>query len=251
MRDPGDLARLALFSIFGIVINQVCFIEGLARTTPTHSSLIVTTIPVWTLILAVLLGKERLRPRKAIASVVAFVGVLLVIRPGWGTVSAESLLGDTLTLINAASFALFLVISRPLLARLDPLVATTALFAFGSLAMAVVGLPELLTVTPASVSSHIWWLGAFIVLMPTVGAYVIQAWALARVESSVVAFFIFLQPVIATGLSVTLLHERPGWPVLVGALLIFAGVGITLSRSRSGRRNAGDDATDQGTGSPG
>jgi drug/metabolite transporter (DMT)-like permease len=167
-----------------------------------------------------------------------------VTRPGWGTVSAESLLGDTLTLINAASFALFLVISRPLLARLDPLVATTALFAFGSLAMAVLGLPELRTIEPAAVSPHIWWLGAFIVLMPTVGAYVIQAWALARVESSVVAFFIFLQPVIATGLSVVLLGERPGWPVLVGALLIFAGVGITLSRSRRAGR-------DQEAGSPG
>jgi len=37
-RDPKDLGLLALFSVFGVVVNQVCFVEGLSRTTPTHSA---------------------------------------------------------------------------------------------------------------------------------------------------------------------------------------------------------------------
>ena len=45
-RDPVDLAKLALFSLFGVVLNQVLFVEGLSRTTPFHSSLINTSIPV-------------------------------------------------------------------------------------------------------------------------------------------------------------------------------------------------------------
>jgi drug/metabolite transporter (DMT)-like permease len=55
-----------------------------------------------------------------------------------------------------------------------------------------------------------------------------QYWALARVDSSVVAFFIYLQPVIATTLSVVLLHERPGFAVLCGGALIFLGVYLAL-----------------------
>ena len=73
----------------------------------------------------------------------------------------------------------------------------------------------------ATVSSTAWLLIAYIIVFPTALAYVMQYWALARVDSSVVAFFIYLQPVIATTLSVVLLHERPGFAVLCGGAYAF------------------------------
>ena len=65
-RALRDLALLAVFSLFGVAINQVCFVEGLARTTATHSSIINTLIPAWTLLFAVLLGREALTAIKAL-----------------------------------------------------------------------------------------------------------------------------------------------------------------------------------------
>src|SRR5262249_20570374 len=55
----GDLPRLALYAFFGIVLNQVLFAEGLARTTPSHSAILNSLIPVMTLGIAILAGKER------------------------------------------------------------------------------------------------------------------------------------------------------------------------------------------------
>ena len=63
-RSPRDLAAIAMFSVFGVVINQVCFVEGLSRTVTSHSSIINTAIPVATLLFAILMGRERATTRK-------------------------------------------------------------------------------------------------------------------------------------------------------------------------------------------
>jgi drug/metabolite transporter (DMT)-like permease len=227
-RRAGDWGRLALFSVFGVVVNQICFVEGLSRTTPTHSAIINTTIPVSTLLFAVLLGRERLSGAKALAWGLAFAGVMLVIRPWQPAAGEATVLGDVLCLINATSFAFFLVISRRLLTRTDPLAATAALFAIGSLGIALVGWRPLWEFSPRAVSSSFWPLAAFAIVFATAGTYLLNYWALARVDSSVVALFIYLQPLLAATLSALWLGERPGLDVIAGGLLIFGGVYLSL-----------------------
>lgn len=228
--SPRVLGQLAFYSLFGVVINQACFVEGLYRTTPVHSSIIMTTIPVATLLFAVSLGRERLDGRKIASLAVAFFGVLLVIRPTAADVTDVRLLGDALTLVNALSYSLFLVISRKLLSRIDPLGATVVILAFGSLGMLLPGLTALPGFDPGQVSARTWLLGALIVLFPTAAAYFLNYWALARLESSVVAFFIYLQPLIATTLSILFLDERLTTSIVIGASLIFCSVYLALRK---------------------
>ena len=71
---------------------------------------------------------------------------------------------------------------------------------------------------------------AYITLGPTALAYWLQYWALARTDSSVVAFFIYLQPLIATGLSISLFGDRLTWPLVGGATLIFVAVFVALRK---------------------
>ncbi|NIM01935.1 MAG: EamA family transporter [Acidobacteria bacterium] len=224
-REPKVWGLLALFSFFGVAINQVCFVEGLSRTTPTHSALMNTTIPVSTLVIAVLYGQERIRARQVLALLTALAGVLLVIRPWAAGVTAEIKSGDLLTLINATSFSFFLVISKRLMMRIDALAGTAILLTFGALMVGILGVPPLLEVNIGGLSARFWWLALFIILLPTAAAYVINYWALGKVDSSLVAFFIFLQPAIAATLSWVILGERPAPLMFVGAALIFLGVG--------------------------
>lgn len=229
-----DLGTLALFSIFGVVINQICFVEGLHRTTPTHSALINTWIPVGTLLFAVLLGRESMSWRKGASLLLALAGVLLVIRPDRPATGGATLTGDLLTLVNGTSYAFFLVISKRMLSRSDPLAATAVLLIFGTIGIGLVGLPSLATFDPAAVPWTIWGLGALIVLFPTAGAYFLIYWALARAESSLVALFIYLQPLIAGILSAAVLGERPAISTYLGAALLFAGVGIATRAGQEG-----------------
>ncbi len=228
-RSRRDLLTLALFSVFGVVINQICFVEGLYRTTATHSALINAWIPVGTLLFAVLLGRESMTGRKASSLALAIAGVLLVIRPDRPSAGEATITGDLLTLVNGTSYAFFLVISKRILSRTDPLAATALLLLFGTIGIGFVAMPALVDFDPRSVPAAIWGLGALIVVFPTAGAYFLIYWALARAESSLVAIFIYLQPLLAGVLSAIVLGERPEASTYAGAALLFTGVWLATS----------------------
>lgn len=230
---PRDHARLAGLALLGIVVNQICFAEGLARTTPSHSALINTTIPVATLLFALLLRKERPRAAGLLGIATALTGVLVLLQVDDLPRGAPWVLGDLLTLINAASFSLFLVLSRDTIRRLGPTASTAGLLCWGSLGVAAYGAGPLGSLDPAVFTPRILALAAYIVVFPTVLAYLLNSWALARVESSRVALFIYLQPVITAILSTTFLGEAITGRLLGSSALVFLGVLLASRRPRS------------------
>jgi drug/metabolite transporter (DMT)-like permease len=233
-RAPRDLAAIALFSVFGVMINQVCFIEGLARTATPHSSIINTFIPVATLLIAILLGRERATPRKLAGIGLSICGVLYLVAHSGTVLGGGVMLGDLLTLTNGLSYSFFLVISKPILSRHSSLAVTAELLLFGAVGISLAGAPQLATVDFRAVPASIWWMAAFVVVFCTVAAYILNAWALKRVDSSLVALFIYLQPLVASTVAVAFQGERLGMETLVAAALIFTGVGVALRASSTG-----------------
>jgi drug/metabolite transporter (DMT)-like permease len=185
-RSPRDLALLAVFSLFGVAINQVCFVEGLSRTTAIHSAIINSLMPAWTLFFAVVLGREAPTLRKALSLVLAVAGVLLVIRPESASFTSATFVGDMITMINSMSYSFFLVISKRTMHRVDALAATALLFVFGTVPIALFGGAAAARLDLGAVSTAVWLWGAFIILLPTAGAYVLISWTLARAEASLV-----------------------------------------------------------------
>src|SRR4030095_7936614 len=99
------LPRLLLAALLGVVLNQVLFTEGLARTSPAHSAVINAGIPTWTMVIATLCGQERLSLRRggAIALAPTGVGCLLKVAQIGATgagLATTVLVGDLLTLGN-------------------------------------------------------------------------------------------------------------------------------------------------------
>src|SRR3712207_6684377 len=68
---PGrrDLARLALYSLLGVVLNQFLYIKGLSLSTAVNAALLNATIPVFTLLVGALLGKDRLTLRVTLGKI--------------------------------------------------------------------------------------------------------------------------------------------------------------------------------------
>ncbi len=226
LRDDGW--KFAVFAVFGVIVNQLCFVEGMDRTSATHAALINATIPVDTLVIGVLLGRERATGRRLAALAVALAGVLLVIRPGPGLLADRATVGDLLAVANALSFSFFLVISKRVMGRTDPLAGTALLMLFGAVGLTLWALPGLARFDPAAVPAATWGWGAFVVLGPTSTAYLLNYWALARVDASVVGLFVYLQPVFATLLAWWFLGERAGPAVLAGGVLVLLGAHLAL-----------------------
>ncbi|MBL8149926.1 MAG: DMT family transporter, partial [Blastocatellia bacterium] len=94
--SKSDLWKLFIFALFGVTFNQICFTEGLARTTATHSAIINSSIPVSTLLFAILLGRERFSLRKLISICFSLSGVLYLLKIEQLRFSDSQVIGDLL-----------------------------------------------------------------------------------------------------------------------------------------------------------
>ncbi len=225
--DGGPIALLALV---GIVLNQGLFLIGLQWTTVTNATLIITTIPVFTYAIAVLSGRETLGPRRATGIALALAGVLWLVGLSRFETSARSALGDVFILFNALSYAIFLVYSKPYAQKYNPLSLTAWTFVFGAVIFLPLGLWEGIEVQAQAATRSGWLAVAFIVIGPTVLAYVLNNTALRSVPSSTVGVFIYLQPIFAASSAAWLLDERLTWKLAPAAVAVFAGVWLVVRR---------------------
>ena len=219
-----DARRLILFSLLGVVINQTLFLSGLAFTTVQVAAILITSIPVFTLGGAIALGQERVTAPRIGGIALACAGALLVVGgEGWhGT--AQSVMGAVMILVNCLSYALYLVVSKPHMARLDARPVVARMFAVGTLLMFPIAAPALWKEEWRTISPSAWLALALVILGPTVAAYLLQAWALRHADSSAVAAYTYLQPLIASLLGWGMFGEQIRAVVAVAAAMIFGGV---------------------------
>jgi len=223
-----DLPWIALLAGLGVVGNQVLFLQGLSRSTQINASILVSTIPVFTVAFAILLGKEKARWVRILGVLVGLAGALVLSGVERLDFSDELVMGNLMVLTNAACWSLHLVLARPFVQRTGPLVLSAWMFIFGSVAMIPFGAgPVIAAVGEASRLS--WAAAAWAVAVPTVAAYFVNLWALRRVEASYVAVYVYLQPVVAGTLAWLVVGEVPTLRTGIAALLIFVGVGIVAT----------------------
>ncbi len=223
----------AAFSCFGVICNQLLFFKGLSLTTATNTSLLAVMIPVFAILISVLIGNDKLSWQKILGVILAAGGVVYLIDPRNASFSSATTQGDILVILNSMSYAIYVGISKKLITYYGALKSIAWVFLFASLINVPVGLISLQTVELSQVSLFSWLALAAIVLFPTILAYYWNTWALARVEPSVVAVYIYLQPLIGTFLAVFVLGEDWKPRFFLAMALIFTGVFlVTRKRKR-------------------
>jgi len=222
----ADSWKIAGFAILGVVLNQTMFLAGLSLTSAHVASILITTIPIFTLIVAIALGLERTTVTKVAGIALALAGALLVVG-GQGMAGLTDAMAGTLLIIgNCMAYAIYLVVSKPVVSRLSPARVISRMFAVGAVLMLPIALPSLLRENFQAIPRSAWVGLVIVIAGPTVGAYLISAWALQYSESSLVAVYSYVQPVLTTVLAWAFLGERIRGIVAVAGLMIFAGVGL-------------------------
>jgi len=239
LRNKGDYLRLGVLSLFGVTLNQLLFISGLSLTKASNTSLLAATIPIFTLFVSFILGFERLRVVKVLGIVLACVGVAILIDPRNASFSSQSTLGssqstlgDLLIVANSLSYGIYVASSKEVIMRNGAFRSMMWVFIFASIICVPVGAFAMATVDLPSVSLSIWAVILYISLWATAVPYLLNAWALARVNPSTVAVFVYLQPLIGFLLAVTLLGENIDLNFVIAAAMVFAGVFLATFRRR-------------------
>ena len=238
IRERRDYLLLALFSVLGVSLNQLLYLEGLDRTTATTAQMFIVAGPAITLAVGVLRGSEQSTPLKWFGIVLAAAGALTLV----AAVPGGSRVGNLMILVNVVIYSTYLVLTRGIVQRYHPLTVITWIFLFGALALIPVGAAPLARDLPA-LSSAGWLALVWIIALPTVAAYYLNVWAMLHVQSSTVSAFVYLQPILTALMAAAVLGERPSARIIPSALLIAAGVGVAIHEQRI--REKGPSPADQ------
>ncbi|WP_437836211.1 DMT family transporter [Sorangium sp. So ce1153] len=221
----ADALHLAVLAFFGVVCNQALLLVGLRITSAVSATLLIAMIPVFTAALAALTGRERFSQRAGAGTAVALFGAAML------TGFAVPRLGDSFALVYALSTAIYVLHAKSALERLGTVTVMAWVFGWGALLFAPVGGVALVREAP-SWSLPAALLVAFCVLVPTVLAYAVNAWALRRASPTLVAIYVFLRPPLAALLAWAQLGEALGARTAVAGLVLLAGVTIVATAPR-------------------
>ena len=222
-----DRKELLLLSILGVAGNQTFYILGLARTTASDVALLVCTIPIFTLAIAILLGRERASRRRIAGIPIALVGVLLLLNLHSLNFHDATMVGNLFVVVNCFLYSGYLVLARGILRRHNPLHITAAVFRYAVVPMLLLALLDLPRFHPERYHATTYLALLGIVLLPTILSYTLNAWALTHIDASAAAIYTYLQPLLTWTMAWLLLGERPGGRFLVAAPLILTGVSLS------------------------
>ena len=222
-----DRWRLAGLGLLAVVINQSLFLAGLSFTSAHVAAILMTTIPVFALGAAIAFRRERATAAKVGGIALAAAGALVVVGGEGFSGTTKSLIGDLFIVGNSLAYALYLVISKPIMARLSARRVIGRMFAVASVGMLPIAVWPMMHEHWSAIPSRAWLALALVVAGPTLAAYLMNAWALKYAESSVVAAYTYLQPVFTVFLAAIFLHEEIRASAILAAIMIFAGVYIS------------------------
>jgi drug/metabolite transporter (DMT)-like permease len=232
---------LGLVSGLFLGVHFATWITSLEYTSVASSVVLVSTGPLWVALLSPLFLNERLS-RAAFAGLgLALIGGALIALSGsctfsgglsCGNLSAAvqggSLRGDLLALVGAWAVTGYLMIGRRLRAKIDliPYIflvysvsAVSLLLAVWVRGLPVIGLPP---------TTYLWLL--LLALLPQLVGHSTYNWALRFLPAAIVAVVTPGEPIGSAILAYFLLRERPTLAVLVGGVLILAGIYIAVRR---------------------
>jgi drug/metabolite transporter (DMT)-like permease len=225
--EPGDGRRLIGFSILGVVINQTLFLTGLALTTAHAAAILITTIPIFALAAAIVLGRESPTAAKVGGIALAAAGAIVVVGGEGFSGSTKAVIGDLMIVGNSLAYALYLVCSKPAMARMSARRVIARMFGIAAIVMLPIAAWPLIHEPWRAITPAAWGSLAFVIAGPTIAAYLMNAWALKYAESSVVAAYTYLQPVFAVILAAIFLQEQIRPIVLLAGAMIVAGVYVS------------------------
>jgi drug/metabolite transporter (DMT)-like permease len=226
----SDFPILFVCSFLGVTANMILYLEGLSRSTATNAGLMMCLIPVFTFVIAAVARQEVFHSARAFGVLVALLGAVMLRWSGDPDLAGEHALGNGLMVLNTLSYSIYLVVSRPVLARIPPLALIAWVFV-----LALPFVPFFVhgeTIVPET-SARAWWALVFILVFPTSLAYLLNAWALSRLRASTTAMYVYVQPLITGVASRFWLGERLTRGTIASASCIFVGLWLVARRTRA------------------
>lgn len=228
-----DTLKIAVLGVIFFGVFTWAFTAALVYTTPARGAIGLATMPIQTLVVAAILGKEKLSPRRIASVALAFAGVAAVFGPE-ALEPAESsyLKGDLLMLFGVLNSSVYIVMSQPTIRKFNAMFVTTTAMGFGVLFLFALAFASGELQTLPVVSTNGWLALLFIGVIGGAVQFFLFIWALGLLPPTRASLFLVLSPLSAMLISVFVLKE-PLTPALVlGMALVLLGIHINSQVQR-------------------
>lgn len=235
-----DYSYLALQAFTGIVLFRVLIVYGVKMTSTMDAGIILSFVPVATVILAMLFLGERLGKREWIAVGCAFIGVLIINITGASEASSKGdlrLMGNLMVLIATISEGAFAILSKKISNDMTPIMKSFFLCIFAAMLFFPLSVVELANNSSFILESGFWMLTLYTGVVLTVVGYIFWFTGVSHVSGSLAGVFTALIPVSSIVLVTVLFNERMTVSQLIGLGFVLYGViGMMLPIKIQGKK---------------
>lgn len=231
---PKDILMLFFASIFALVLNQLPYFVGLSITSPIDASIVVTLLPILTMILAAVFIKEPITLKKIIGVLIGASGALLLVFTSETPKTGESNFWGNIIVFGAvASFAIYLTAFKKLITRYSPITVMKWMFLFATVMCYPFCHKTLMQTDFALISNGTYWKIGYIIIFATYISYMLIPIGQKVLRPTTIGMYNYLQPVVASFLAVAIGIDTFGIEKAILGALVFIGVYIvTKSKSR-------------------
>ncbi len=229
--DKRDYLKLAVAAFFGVALNMTAFFKGLSMTSAINASVLMLLAPVFVVIFTAIGYKKRIKPLVYAGIIVAFIGAALLVDVANFSISDSGLWGDLLVMLNATSYAFYLFYVTGLLQKYKATTITMYLFIFGFIYVLPLGVSDLLLVDWGSLPPKAIFSMCYVIAGITILSYLLNAWALQNSTSTTVGSYIYLQPLLASLIAISLGMDHLTLEKVGFGLLILLGLWL-VNRGR-------------------
>lgn len=223
--DKKDWKLLIWCAFTGVACNQMLFFLGLNLTSPIQASLMMLSTPILVSLLAAWYLNERFRWYNIIGLAIGVSGALILVLNGKSNaIASNPALGNLLVLLNATSYAIYLISVKPLMQKYRPIIVIRWVFLFGFLFVFPFSIADFTRIDWSLFTYKHWSAVGFIVIGVTFFTYLWNIYALRVLSSSTAGAYIYLQPIFAALIAILFMGEHLEWYKALAGMLIFSGV---------------------------
>ena len=231
-----DILKLAGAGIFALVFNQCSYTIGLNMTSPSNSSIMTTSMPIFAMVLSFLILKEPITWKKVLGVLLGCSGAIIIIMTSAtaGNAKVGNIWGDLLCMSAQLSFALYLALFKPLVQKYSLFTINKWMFTWATIMIWPFTFNHVSAIDFANVPMSTWWESGYVVLFGTYLGYICMMIGQKVLRPTVVSVYNYVQPLVSVTVSVMVgLAVFKGAQALA-AVLVFSGVWLVI-KSKSKR----------------
>lgn len=221
-----DILLLGCAGLFALVFNQCSYTIGLNLTSPSNSSIMTTSMPIFAMVLSFFILKEPITWQKAGGVLLGCAGAVIIITTSAtaGNAKVGNIWGDLLCMSAQLSFALYLSLFKPLVQKYSLFTVNKWMFTWATLLIWPFTFGHVSSIDFASVPMSTWWETGFVVFFGTYISYICMMVGQQTLRPTVVSVYNYMQPLVSVSVSVAVGLSVFKTSQALAAILVFSGV---------------------------